>query len=151
MQGINKTLKSHQNAWHSIKTKRWEGHSVHELTTVGTQHVNHSSRSAHNDLSSSFQLSNLEDINKLMKLSNNRISESKIQTLCPNDVNVNKAYKWAAAPGLGMYVSAVTQNFLFCRQINSVAQNHCKMAICHFYIFQFFFSFQDITYSSWKS
>lgn len=33
---------------------------MYELTTVGPQHVNHSSRRAHDDLSSSLQLSNLE-------------------------------------------------------------------------------------------
>lgn len=31
-----------------------------ELTAVGPQHVNHSSRCAHDDLSSSLQLSNLK-------------------------------------------------------------------------------------------
>lgn len=47
---------------------------VHQLTTVGPQHVDHSSWCAHNDLCSSLQLSNLQH-------SNNGHQGSHTQTL----------------------------------------------------------------------
>lgn len=56
---------NHAYVWHPIRIKervgeREPGSGGCELTTVGPQHVDHSPRCAHNDLGSSFQLSNLD-------------------------------------------------------------------------------------------